>query len=263
MRAAPLSAAQSTSVVIVLHDVSELRRLENLRKEFSANVSHELKTPLASIKAYAETLRLGAIEDAEHRLSFVERIEEQAERLHQLIVDMLQLARIEAGQEVFQYTDIPLEEIASAAVELFSGAASAKNIELSVVDGLAALVVRADAEGLRAILNNLIDNAIKYTPAGGRVGVSWSSESGYAVLSVADTGIGIAIRDQARIFERFFRVDKARTRELGGTGLGLSIVKHLSQAFGGDVSVESQEGIGSTFRVKLPLAGRSVAARSR
>jgi two-component system phosphate regulon sensor histidine kinase PhoR len=112
-----------------------------------------------------------------------------------------------------------------------------------------------DEEGVRTIVNNLIDNAVKYTPAGGRVEISWRAESGYAMLSVSDTGIGIARRDQARIFERFFRVDKARSRELGGTGLGLAIVKHLCQAFGGDVAVESQEGVGSTFRVRLPLAG--------
>jgi two-component system phosphate regulon sensor histidine kinase PhoR len=246
-------------VVVVMHDVSELRRLENLRKEFSANVSHELKTPLASIKAYAETLRLGALNDSEHRLSFVERIEEQAERLHQLIVDLLQLARIEAGQQAFQYTDIPLADAARASVDLFASAASTKRISLSVPSEMPSLLVHADAEGLRTILNNLIDNAIKYTGPDGQICVSWAAKGGYAVLSVADTGIGIAPRDQTRIFERFFRVEKARSRQLGGTGLGLAIVKHLAQSFGGDVSVESQEGAGSTFRVKLPLAGNNVA----
>jgi two-component system phosphate regulon sensor histidine kinase PhoR len=257
--AAPLSGNRSAGVLIVLHDISELRRLENLRKEFVANVSHELKTPLSSIKAYAETLRMGAIHDTEHRMSFVERIEEQAERLHELIIDLLQLARIEAGQQAFDFDDVPLLEAARSCLHQFAEAAGAKSIQLSVDENSPHLVVHVDEEGLRTVLNNLIDNAIKYTSANGRVRVSWRSEGGYGVIAVADTGIGIALRDQTRIFERFFRADKARSRELGGTGLGLSIVKHLCQAFGGDVVVESQEGAGSTFRVRLPLASASLA----
>jgi two-component system, OmpR family, phosphate regulon sensor histidine kinase PhoR len=240
--------------------VTDLRRLENLRKEFVANVSHELKTPLASIKAYAETLRLGAIHDAEHCLGFIERIEEQAERLHQLILDLLQLARVEAGKEVFDFRDVSLDHLARECLEQFAPAAAARTTSLEIAPEGPPLLVHADEEGLRTILQNLIDNALKYTPPGGRVRVFWRREGGHAVISVQDTGIGIATRDLARIFERFFRVDKARSREMGGTGLGLSIVKHLAQALGGDVAVESQEGVGSTFRVKIPLAARSATA---
>jgi two-component system, OmpR family, phosphate regulon sensor histidine kinase PhoR len=254
VRAAPLAGDRRQGVMVVMHDVSELRRLENLRREFVANVSHELKTPLASIKAYAETLRLGAIDDDVHRMQFIERIEEQAERLHELIVDLLQLARVESGQEVFEFADLPLAPLVEECVEQFFGSAGARQITLGIAPDLAPLNVHVDEEGLRTIVNNLVDNALKYTPPEGSVRVSWRREGGYAVLSVQDTGIGIAPRDQGRIFERFFRVDKARSRELGGTGLGLSIVKHLAQAFGGDVAVESQEGAGSTFRVKLPLS---------
>jgi two-component system phosphate regulon sensor histidine kinase PhoR len=241
-------------VVIVLHDVSELRRLENLRREFVANVSHELKTPLASIKAYAETLRLGAIHDDEHNVVFVARIEEQADRLYQLILDLLQIARLESGQELFEITNVPLADVVEACTKRYADAATAKRISLEVTLPPEPLKVRADEEGLNTILDNLLDNAIKYTPEDGQVTIRWSAENSHVWLEVTDTGIGIAPQDQPRVFERFFRVHKARSRELGGTGLGLSIVKHLAQSFGGTVGIESRVGKGSTFRVKLPRA---------
>jgi two-component system, OmpR family, phosphate regulon sensor histidine kinase PhoR len=257
IRAAPLVQEPRQGVMVVIHDVTELRRLENLRREFVANVSHELKTPLASIKAYSETLRLGAIEDEEHRLGFVARIEEQAERLHELIVDLLHLARVEAGKEAFEIVPLEIRSLAEECLHQYSPVAAAKDIALDVSPGLTEVTVRADEEGLRTILNNLVDNAIKYTPPGGRVRVSWSVVGSWAELMVEDSGIGIAPRDQSRVFERFYRVDKARSRELGGTGLGLSIVKHLAQAFGGDVGIRSRLGEGSTFSVKLPLGSRA------
>lgn len=261
VRVAPLAAEPRAGVMVVMHDVTELRRLENLRREFVANVSHELKTPLASIKAYAETLRMGAIDDAEHRMEFVSRIEEQGERLHQLIVDLLHLARVEAGQASFELVEIPVALAAEECFEQFRDAAATRGTGLHLELAAEPLTVVADEEGLSTILSNLVDNAIKYTPAGGEITISWRRDGGYAVLAVRDTGIGIAPRDQARIFERFFRVDKARSRELGGTGLGLSIVKHLAQAFGGDVGLESQPGQGSTFLVRLPLARSTVATQ--
>ncbi len=254
VRSAPLSQRAASGVMIVIHDVTELRRLENLRKEFVANVSHELKTPLASIKAYAETLRLGALEDPEFRLGFVERIEEQAERLHALISDLLLLARVEAGREVFDFVELALTPLVQECLSDFEPIAESKQVRLTCNAESPALQVYVDEEGLRTILNNLVDNALKYTPAHGRVCISWRGEEGYAILEVEDTGIGISARDQQRIFERFYRADKARSRELGGTGLGLAIVKHLALALGGDVSLTSQEGAGSTFRVRLPLA---------
>lgn len=254
LRASCLPGQPCPGVVVVLHDVTDLRRLENLRRELVANVSHELKTPLASIKAYAETLRLGAVYDTEHNLAFVGRIEEQAERLHQLILDLLQLARIEAGEEAFEITDVALAGAAESCALQYAAAAAAKQIRLELCPASHAVAARADEEGLRTILDNLVDNAIKYTPEGGQVTIRWRAESESAALEVEDTGIGISPKDQTRVFERFYRVDKARSRELGGTGLGLSIVKHLAQAFGGSVGLESQKGKGSKFLIRLPLA---------
>lgn len=251
LRATRLPGEPCPGVMVVLHDVSEIRRLENLRRELVANVSHELKTPLAAIKAYAETLRMGAVNDPENNLAFIGRIEEQAERLHQLILDMLQIARVEAGEETFEIVDVPLREVFEQCAAQFADAAAAHHIELLVDPPPQDVFVKADEEGVHTILSNLVDNALKYTPEGGRVAVRAVANHRYVALEVQDTGIGIAEKDQARIFERFFRVDRARSRELGGTGLGLSIVKHLAQAFGGSVGLESQLREGSTFRVSL------------
>ena len=252
LRATRLPGDPSPGVMVVLHDVTELRRLENLRRELVANVSHELKTPLAAIKAYAETLRMGAVDDPEHNLTFVRRIEEQAERLHQMIVDMLQIARVEAGTETFEITSVPLRELLDDTAAQFAEPAAARQVELTVQLPPAGLTARGDEEGIRTILNNLVDNAIKYTPAKGRVMLRALASEADVTLEVEDTGIGIAEKDQSRVFERFYRVDKARSRELGGTGLGLSIVKHLAQAFGGSVGLSSHPEKGSTFRVTLP-----------
>lgn len=248
-----LPGIPSPGILIVLHDVTDLRRLEKLRQEFVANVSHELKTPLTVIKAYAETLLDGAISDAGHNRGFVEQIAEQAERLHQLILDLLSVARIESGIERFEFTSIPVHEVVEACVRRYKPAAESKSVQLETETGLDGLQVFADEEGLREILDNLVDNAIKYTPQGGRVAVRYRRDDANVCIEVADTGIGIPQDEQQRIFERFYRVDKARSRELGGTGLGLSIVKHLVSACGGTVAVASQPGKGSTFSVKLPL----------
>ncbi|MGB7347153.1 MAG: ATP-binding protein [Pirellulaceae bacterium] len=240
-------------VVLVLHDVTELRRWENLRQEFVANVSHELKTPLASIKAYAETLRLGALNDPDNNELFVCRIEEQAERLNQLILDMLQIARVESGQETFEITHVSVAKVVGDCVRDFSRTADQGNIELAIdAEQGKHVVVKAEEDGLRTILDNLVSNAIKYTPEGGKVTVRWRERDSFANIEVEDTGIGIPEEHRTRIFERFYRVDKARSRELGGTGLGLSIVKHLCQAFGGSINLKNSPGGGSTFQVKLP-----------
>ncbi len=254
VHATPLPGLPCPGVVLVLYDLTRLRRLESLRQEFVANVSHELKTPLSSIKAYAETLLCGAINDKSHNLEFVKRIEDQADRLHQLIMDLLSLARIESGDEAYEIHDVDIEEAVSTCLQEHRPGADAKQIELSSQPADEDLVVRADDEAVRQILENLINNAIKYTPEGGRVTVSWGRQGKWALIEVADTGIGIEAAHLDRLFERFYRVDKARSRELGGTGLGLSIVKHLAQFFGGNVGVRSQVGKGSTFWVQLPLA---------
>lgn len=249
-----LPGQPSPGVVLVLHDVTELRRLENLRQEFVANVSHELKTPLTAIKAYAETLLGGALNDSENNVQFVRRIDEQAERLHQLILDLLSLARIESGQEQFEIAAVSLDEAIAACLAQYAAGAESKRLVVQTQPPAAPVMVSADHEGLRQILDNLVDNAFKYTPLGGRVTVRWQAVDRMARIDVEDTGIGIPAQEQTRIFERFYRVDRARSRELGGTGLGLSIVKHLVQAMGGAVQVASQVDRGSTFTFWLPLA---------
>ncbi len=242
-------------VLLVLHDITELRRLEQLRQQFVANVSHELKTPLSAIKAYAETLREGAIDDPETSQRFIMRIEEQADRLHELILDMLSLARIESAPSSLEITPIHLTAAMAECLRHHQTAARAKQLDLEFAERPPDEVqVLADREGLRQVLDNLLDNAIKYTPDGGRIVFSARCEEGLAVIQVVDTGIGISAADQERVFERFYRVDRARSRELGSTGLGLSIVKHLLQSMGGQIELVSRLGQGSTFTVRLRLA---------
>ncbi|MEO8493495.1 MAG: ATP-binding protein [Planctomycetota bacterium] len=249
-----LLTGSTPGAIVVLHDITELRRLENLRREFVANVSHELKTPLSSIKAYAETLRMGAINDPDHNLGFVERISEQAEHLHQLIMDLLHLARVEAGKEAFQFVRVEIAPLVERCVAQVQQLATRKAITLRVSAPPEPAVVWADREGVFAIFTNLVGNAVKYTADGGDVEIRWHHENGSIIFEVQDTGIGIAPNEQQRIFERFYRVHKARSRELGGTGLGLAIVKHLTQSFGGSVAVTSEVNVGSVFRVTLPQA---------
>ena len=242
----------TVAIVMMIYNLSEVTRLDAMRRDFVANVSHELKTPLSSIKAYAETLSSGAINDEENRDRFVQQIEEQADRLHQLIADLLSLARIEQGNPLFELKRIPLARVVDLCIREQQRAAEQKNIDLSMVPSDQSVWVEVDEDGLRQILINLIDNAIKYTPEGGVVTVSWTQEDSEIALVIEDNGIGIPDDMRERVFERFFRVDKARSRELGGTGLGLAIVKHLTQSFGGSVGVESSTGGGSRFTVRFP-----------
>jgi two-component system phosphate regulon sensor histidine kinase PhoR len=252
--ASRLPGEPAGGVVMVFHDMTELRRLENLRREFVSNVSHELKTPLASIQAYTDTLLEGALEDPANNRKFLERIEEQAGRLHMLILDVIKIAQVETGREVFEMSAIDIAEMVDECVQDHTALAESKRIQIEIEppEGDARLHVRADAEGFRTILDNLLDNAIKYTLEDGTVTVSWHENEDRVYLKVADTGVGIPQEHLERIFERFYRVDKARSREMGGTGLGLSIVKHLTQVFGGGIKVESRQGEGSTFTVELP-----------
>ena len=242
------------AVVIVVHDVTSLRQLETMRRDFVANVSHELKTPLSSIKAYSETLRLGALDDPVNRLRFVERIEEQAERLSDLILDLIRLARVESGIIEFEIRDINLGLIAQQRIDAFRVQAEKRRLKLELKATMPAIMVRCDDEGLATIFDNLISNAVRYTPQGGHVIVQCSSDALMGIIEVIDNGQGIAPEHQERIFERFYRVDKARSSDLGGTGLGLSIVKHFVQSFSGQVSVSSRLGKGTTFTVRLPLS---------
>jgi two-component system phosphate regulon sensor histidine kinase PhoR len=249
-----LPGEPSAGAVLVFHDVTELRRLERMRQDFVANVSHELKTPLASIKAYTETLLDWALHDENVNVRFLQQIAEQADRLDQLVLDLLSLARLESGQEVYEHLPLPLAAVVRTASEAHRGRAEAKGIDFRIdLIGLnPEIEVRADEEAIRQILDNLIDNAIKYTPQSGRLIVSSQVVGDEVSLAVTDTGVGIPRADLPRIFERFYRVDKARSRELGGTGLGLAIVKHLVQSLGGRVDVTSRQGSGSKFTVRLP-----------
>jgi two-component system phosphate regulon sensor histidine kinase PhoR len=255
--AARLPGAARRGAVVVLHDTSELRRLERLRQDFVANVSHELKTPLSIIKACVETLLDGAVDDTEHRGAFLERVAEQSERLHALILDLLSLGRIESGTEAFEFQAVPLRPVVLDCLERHHARAGARDQVLEALPpdtepNGAEVVAWADEEAVSQILDNLVDNAVKYTPPGGRIRVRWRAEDHQVCLQVEDTGIGIPEYDLPRIFERFYRVDKARSRELGGTGLGLAIVKHLVQALRGTVSASSRLGEGTTFTVRLP-----------
>lgn len=249
-----LPGEPSSGAVIVLHDVTDLRRLENLRREFVSNVSHELKTPLAAISAYSETLLDGALEDAEISRSFVSRIGEQADRLHTLILELLELGRMESDEHAFELKSIDVGAVLVECIDEHQDVAKSKSLRLEMTAPAESIWGLADLEGLRTIADNLLDNAINYTPTGGRISVRWRREEDWIVFEVEDTGVGIMKENQARIFERFFRVDRARSREVGGTGLGLSIVKHLCQVFGGQVKVTSQLGKGSTFTVRLRAA---------
>jgi two-component system phosphate regulon sensor histidine kinase PhoR len=254
VRGTPLPGRPSPGAVFVFHDVTELRRLERMRQDFVANASHELKTPLASIKAYTETLLDWALHDETVNSRFLQGIDEQVERLSQLILDLLSLARIESGQQPFDHGPLHLIPVLQACVEAQRDRALTKNLNLAFHPaGLdRAALVLADEEAVRQIVDNLVDNAIKYTPEGGTVSVSCFGDHDEACIEVADTGIGIPRDDLPRIFERFYRVDKARSRELGGTGLGLSIVKHLMQSIGGQIDVESRVGSGSKFTLHIP-----------
>lgn len=249
-----LTGGPDLGAVLVLHDITELRRLERLRREFVSNVSHELKTPLAAIQAYVETLLNGAANDSGARDRFLKGIDTQAERLENLIQDLLRLARIESGNEAFEIVDLAAVALVQQVVEENRALAESKQIRVDFV-APPEIFVLADMKGFHTIVENLLTNAIKYTASGGRVHLSIREDgAGFARLDVEDSGIGIAPAHQTRIFERFYRVDEARSRDVGGTGLGLAIVKHLCQVFGGTIAVKSEPNVGSTFTVMLPLA---------
>ena len=252
VRAAPVGEAGPGAILLV-GDVSTLRRLERMRSDFVANVSHELRTPLAAIAGAAETLADGALTDPEAGPRFVGTIERHADRLTALVDDLLTLSRLESTPESIERAPVDFALVARQACDAVTVRARDAGVTLAVAaDG--PVRVLGDPEALRRLVDNLVVNAVTYTPAGGSVKVGLSAHDGRAVLIVADTGIGIGAEHIARIFERFYRVDKARSRGKGGTGLGLSIVKHAVNLHGGDIAVESRPGAGSTFTVSIPLA---------
>jgi two-component system phosphate regulon sensor histidine kinase PhoR len=236
------------------HEHTELEKLERIRKDFVINVSHELRTPLASIQGYTETLIDGAIHDPVHNMRFLGIIRHNAERLARLTEDLLTLSRIEQKRQKFEFDMHSVNRLIHDSVELVTPIARKSDIRLSEERVDDDRTVFCDNEAVSQVLSNLLDNAIKYTPAGGLITVG-ARDAGPDVVEffVRDTGIGIPEEDVPRLFERFYRVDKARSRELGGTGLGLSIVKHLVAAHNGVIRVESKVQQGSTFYFTLPV----------
>ena len=248
---------RSIGAVVVLNDVTALRRLEAVRRDFVANVSHELKTPITSIKGFVETLLDGAMHDPQESERFLRIVQRQADRLHAIVEDLLNLSRIERDTET---GDIALEAgavraVLAAAVQSCETQARARKIRIeSECDpGLTASI---NAALLEQAVINLLDNALKYSPEGSAIRVDAARQAGSIVIRVADRGQGIEAKHLPRLFERFYRVDKARSRNLGGTGLGLAIVKHIAQAHRGQVSVESTPGEGSTFSIRIPAEPR-------
>jgi two-component system phosphate regulon sensor histidine kinase PhoR len=238
----------------VLHDNTELRRLARVRTEFVANVSHELRTPLTSIRGYLETLLDGALDEPANARRFLDVAHTHAERLSRLVDDLLQLSDIETGKVVLRPDPLLLHDMTADVSAIFEKQTAQKNLTLQNRVPMD-LYVQADWDRLTQILVNLVDNAVKYTPEKGQITLGAArGAQGFVNVWVADTGIGIPSTDLPRITERFYRVDKARSRELGGTGLGLAIVKHLVQAHGGELWLESELGKGTTVHLTLPEA---------
>lgn len=238
--------------VCVLHDITELRKLERFRSEFAANISHELKTPLTSIRNWVETLLGGALKDEKHNLEFLNKIEKHAVNLSSLIDDILEISRLEARREIGQFSRVDLALVIDQAVETITEKAKKKKITVKKSCEKDAFLIQGLGYHVYRAVLNLLDNAINYTNEGGRVEISCRREADHIMVSVKDSGIGIPEEHLPRIFERFYRVDKARSRELGGTGLGLAIVKHVMNLHNGTVAVESREGQGSTFTLIFP-----------
>jgi two-component system phosphate regulon sensor histidine kinase PhoR len=258
VRGAAFTADDDSGVVLVLYDITSRRRLERVRTDFVANVSHELKTPLTSIQGYVETLLNGAIHDDEYNTRFLEKSHAQVRRLTTLVSDLISLARIESTAVRADAEPVDLREVILESVGYRRDPLMAKDLhlELDLPDG--PLLIEGESESVRQIVDNLLDNAINYTPENREIRLRLASEGYDGVMRVEDTGIGIPAESLARIFERFYRVDKGRSREVGGTGLGLSIVRNLVQRMQGTVTVTSDVGVGTTFTVTLPRADAPV-----
>jgi len=259
---ASVRAADTLGAVIVLHDITELRKLERVRRDFVANVSHEFKTPLTAIQGFAETLLGGAIDDPQNRLRFLEIILEHSRRLARLTDDLLKLSKMDADKLELEIRRLSVAQFVESCIETTQRTAAEKDLRVSVNLLQPLPDIAADRRRLAEVLQNLLDNAMQYTPAGGQIMVGASANGAEVTITVSDTGIGIPKADQSRIFERFYRVDVARSREVGGTGLGLSISKHLVEAHGGRIWVESEVGQGSQFHFTVPIFDRRASVRA-
>ena len=259
VHAVPLRfTSDEPGVVIILHDITELRRLEQVRTEFVANVSHELRTPLTAIQGYLETLLDGALEEPQHARKFLEIVFRHTERLGRLTDDLTDLSNIELGRISLRIEPADLTEVTESALAIIQPRAGSGRVTVEASFPADMPEVLADRDRLAQILINLVDNAVKYTPAGGHVWVEAQRlPSGMVEVAVRDTGVGVPKADLPRLTERFYRVDKARSRELGGTGLGLAIVKHLVLAHGGELGIESELWKGTTVRFTLPTGKRT------
>ena len=248
---APIELDGPTLAIGFFYETTQIDRLESIRQEFLSNISHELRTPLTSILAFVETLEDGGIDDEENKRHFLAVIRRNAERMHSLIADILELSLIESGNVSINIRKVKLFTAVQDVFAALSAKAKEREIELkNEISEIA--VVFADSVRLEQMLTNLVDNAIKFNRNGGSVSVAYELVNGSDVISVADTGEGILPEHAQRIFERFYRADRARSREIGGTGLGLAIVKHLAKLQGGEVAVNSILGSGTTFRIELP-----------
>lgn len=244
--------ASEGRLALVIHDTTESARYQELRKEFVANVSHELRTPLTIIRGFVETLEDGAIHDPVRGPEFLGFISKHSAQLTHLVENLLDLSRLESSQAFHRRVPVDLIGLVSRVIDLQSAAAQKRgqSLKLDLPRFLPAIL--GDPDYLERAISNLVDNAIKYTPEGGAIRVSARSSDRSVVVEVSDTGIGIPEADLPRVFERFYRVDKSRSRDMGGTGLGLAIVKHVVQSHGGSIEAESRAGNGTTFRMKLP-----------
>ena len=250
---AAVRAGDTSGAVVVLHDITELRRLERVRRDFVANVSHEFRTPLTAIQGFAETLLAGALDDPQNRTRFLEIILEHSRRLARLTEDLLVLSKMDAERLELEIRRLSVSQLIESCLETAQRRATEKDLQISVNMPQGLPDIAGDRRRLAEVLQNLLDNAIQYTLPGGQIIVRAENAVDEVVLTVSDTGIGIPKADQSRIFERFYRVDAARSREAGGTGLGLAIAKHLVEVHGGRLWVESEIGQGSQFHFSIPL----------
>jgi len=250
---AAVHAGDTNGAVVVLHDITELRKLERVRRDFVANVSHEFRTPLTAIQGFAETLLAGAMNDPQNRERFLAIIVEHSRRLARLTEDLLMLSKMDADRLELEIRRVSVTQFIESCIETARHRASEKEIDISVLPANGIPDIAADRRRLAEVLQNLLDNAVQYTLSRGKIAVSAQTRNGEVIFTVADTGIGIPKTDQSRIFERFYRVDAARSRELGGTGLGLSIAKHIVEVHGGRIWVDSEIGRGSQFHFTVPV----------
>jgi len=252
--AVPITGEKPSGAVIIFQDLTEVRSLQNMRRDFIASISHDLRTPLTNMRAITDTLKGGAIDDEKVARDFLNRIDAEVERMTQIVLELLQMSRIEAGSLRLKLEAVDLSVIVRDITERLKLLADRQKLTIAVDTNENLPLVRADGEQVQQVLVNLLHNAIKFTPAGGSVTISTSSDAESVTVGVSDTGIGISREDLPHIFERFYKADKARAG--GGTGLGLAIAREIIELHGGRIWVESKEGKGSTFSFSLPLQNK-------